>query len=131
MTSERTITVLTGGRQDWGILRPVATALRATPGIRVDLAVGGMHLSEAHGRTVDEVVADGFAPDAELDWGAGGANPDEQAARALVLVGEHLASAGSDVLVLVGDRFETLSAALAATIGRVPIVHLHGGEQTL
>jgi UDP-hydrolysing UDP-N-acetyl-D-glucosamine 2-epimerase len=131
MSSERTITILTGGRQDWGILRPVATALRGTPGIRLDLAAGGMHLSQAHGRTLDEVLADGFVPDAELDWAAHGATADEQAAQALVLVGEHLASAGSDALVIVGDRFETLAAALAATIGRVPLVHLHGGEQTL
>ena len=36
-----------------------------------------------------------------------------------------------DALLLVGDRFETAAAALAATIERVPIIHVHGGEQTL
>jgi UDP-hydrolysing UDP-N-acetyl-D-glucosamine 2-epimerase len=34
-------------------------------------------------------------------------------------------------LLTVGDRLETASAALAATLSRIPIAHLHGGEQTL
>ncbi len=35
-----------------------------------------------------------------------------------------------DALVLAGDRLETAAAALAATLERVAIVHLHGGEVT-
>lgn len=35
-----------------------------------------------------------------------------------------------DALILLGDRYETLHAALAATVARVPIIHLHGGEVT-
>jgi len=36
-----------------------------------------------------------------------------------------------DALVLLGDRYETLMAAQAATVTGTPIVHLHGGEVTL
>lgn len=31
-------------------------------------------------------------------------------------------------ILLLGDRFETLAAALAATVFNVPIAHIHGGE---
>jgi UDP-hydrolysing UDP-N-acetyl-D-glucosamine 2-epimerase len=137
-TVPRTITVLTSGRQDWGILRSVCAALREDPSIRLDLVVGGMHLSSRHGRTVDLVVADGFEPAATLDWLAGSDAADDrdppaadQAGAALAAVGAHLRSVGADALVLVGDRFETAAAAVAATVERVPIAHLHGGEQTL
>jgi UDP-N-acetylglucosamine 2-epimerase (non-hydrolysing)/GDP/UDP-N,N'-diacetylbacillosamine 2-epimerase (hydrolysing) len=41
-----------------------------------------------------------------------------------------LDAAAPTALVLVGDRAETLAAGLAATLARVPIVHLHGGEET-
>jgi len=34
------------------------------------------------------------------------------------------------IIVLLGDRFELLSAASAAMIARIPIAHLHGGETT-
>ena len=129
----RVITVLSTGRQDWGILRPVVAALRTEPGVVVDLVVGGMHLSPRHGHTVDLVRADGFEPDAELDWIGAGDDPpaDLQAAAALMAVAGHLRAARSDALVIVGDRFESAAAALAATLERVPIAHLHGGEQTL
>jgi UDP-N-acetylglucosamine 2-epimerase (non-hydrolysing)/GDP/UDP-N,N'-diacetylbacillosamine 2-epimerase (hydrolysing) len=35
-----------------------------------------------------------------------------------------------DVLVVLGDRFETLAAAQAALLARIPIAHIHGGETT-
>lgn len=34
------------------------------------------------------------------------------------------------LVLLLGDRYETLSAALAATFLRIPIAHIHGGETT-
>lgn len=40
-------------------------------------------------------------------------------------------SAGGDILLLLGDRYETLAAASAATICGLPIAHIHGGETTL
>lgn len=41
------------------------------------------------------------------------------------------ALAGYKLVILVGDRYETLAAALAATFLRVPIAHIHGGETTM
>jgi UDP-hydrolysing UDP-N-acetyl-D-glucosamine 2-epimerase len=133
----RTIAVLTTGRQDWGILHSTCVAIRARSDLRLRLIVGGTHLSARHGSTVELIEADGFTPDAVLDWfgptsGATDDPPaDAQAAAALAAIGVELRAHPVDALVLVGDRFETAAAALAATIDRVPIVHLHGGEQTL
>lgn len=131
MTETRTITVLTTGRQDWGILRSVCVAIAATPSLRLDLVAGGMHLSDRHGRTIDLVRADGFDP-VPLAWIDDDADPpaDAQAGRALEAVGTHLRAMRSDTLLLAGDRLETAAAALAATVDRVPIAHLHGGEGT-
>ncbi len=56
--------------------------------------------------------------------------PEKQAADAVWLVAEALKRQQPEGLILVGDRFETASAALAATLVRVPIIHLHGGEET-
>lgn len=128
----RSVAVLTTGRQDWGILRSTCTALRARPGFRLNVVAGGMHMSASHGHTVDQVRADGFEP-AELSWIDEGATTpaDAQAARALAAFGGYLRATNPDAVLLVGDRFETAAAALAATVDRVPIAHLHGGEQTL
>ena len=132
----RTIAVLTTGRQDWGILRSPCAAIRAEPGLALSIAAGGMHLSPRHGRTVDALRADGFAPDAELAWlpddeAAPDPPADAQAAGALAETGAWLRATRPAALLLVGDRLETAAAALAATLAGVPIIHLHGGEQTL
>jgi UDP-hydrolysing UDP-N-acetyl-D-glucosamine 2-epimerase len=133
-SSVRTIAVLTTGRQDWGILRSTCVAIRATPTLRLRLLVGGMHLSARHGDTVRLLRDDGFAPDAELPWlddrSDEPMSAERQAAAALQSVGAELAAHRPAALVLAGDRLETAAAALAATITRVPIVHIHGGEQT-
>jgi UDP-hydrolysing UDP-N-acetyl-D-glucosamine 2-epimerase len=130
----RKVAVLTTGRQDWGILHSTCAAIRAHPDLDLDLLVGGMHLSRRHGHTIDEIREDGFEPTAELAWLPDEAHEDpsaaDQAAAALAGVGRHLAATRPDALLIAGDRFETAAAALAATVGLVPIAHLHGGEQT-
>lgn len=127
----RSVAVLTTGRQDWGILRSTGLALGKRRGLRVDVVAGGMHLSARHGHTIDQVRADGFDP-TPLPWlDEGGNTPaDVQSARALESFGGYLRRAKPDAVVLAGDRLETAAAALAATVNRVPIAHLHGGEQT-
>ena len=135
----RRVGVLTTGRQDWGILRSTCAAIEAHPDLALELLVGGTHLSARHGRTVDHIRGEGFRVAAELDWlhgprtGAGATDPwpDVQASGALALVGERLREHPVDALLLVGDRLETAAASLAATLATAPIVHLHGGEQTL
>jgi UDP-hydrolysing UDP-N-acetyl-D-glucosamine 2-epimerase len=131
-----TIAILSTGRQDWGILHSTAAAIRAHPDLELRLLVGGMHLSARHGHTIDDVRADGFEPDVAMSW-LGGDEVDtdpaaaDQAAAALRAVGAALRAAPPDALLLTGDRLETAAAALAATLERIPIIHLHGGEQTL
>lgn len=135
----KTVAVLTSGRQDWGILHSSVVAIRDHPALELRLLVGGMHLSPAHGSTVADIRADGFEPDVLLPWldddGTGSRGTQglatDHAAAALRAVADALREVRPDALLLVGDRLETAAAALAATLEWVPIVHLHGGEQTL
>jgi UDP-hydrolysing UDP-N-acetyl-D-glucosamine 2-epimerase len=126
------IAVLTTGRQDWGILHSTAAAIRAHPRLELLLIAGGMHLAARYGRTVDEIEADGFTPDVRLEWigEAGDGGAAGETAAALQAVGAALRSSRPDALLVAGDRSETAAAALAATLELVPIIHLHGGEQT-
>lgn len=126
------LAVLSTGRQDWGILRSTCVALRDDAGFDLRLIVGGMHTSERFGHTARGIVADGFEPAETLDWIPDDASSSAvaQAATALGAVGGALERQGPDALFLVGDRFETAAAALAATIAALPIVHVHGGEES-
>lgn len=126
----RRIAVLTTGRQDFGILRSTVIALRDAPDFDTLLWAGGMHLSPRFGRTIDRILADGFPVHRQLDFLVDPPDPAADAARALAMVAEALDADRPDALLLVGDRSETMAAGVAATISRVPLVHLHGGEET-
>jgi UDP-hydrolysing UDP-N-acetyl-D-glucosamine 2-epimerase len=104
--------------------------LRDDRDMRLALLVGGMHCAARFGDGVAQIRAEGFAPDEVLPWWREGQSVHEEAGAALAAVGCALPRVGASALLLVGDRYETAAAALAATLARVPVVHLHGGEET-
>ncbi len=128
----RRLAVLTTGRQDWGILRSTCIALRDDPHFQLNLMAGGMHCSSRFGRTVQLIEEEGFTACETLAWISNEAeqSADRQTARALEMVTDALNRAAPEAVILVGDRFESVAAAVAATLQRIPIIHLHGGEET-
>ena len=61
------ITVVSVGRSDYGILRPLIAAIANDPDFRLSLLVGGAHADPIHGDTRQEIVDDGVAIDAVID----------------------------------------------------------------
>jgi UDP-hydrolysing UDP-N-acetyl-D-glucosamine 2-epimerase len=123
VTGRRVVAVLTTGRQDWGIVHSTCVAIRQHPALELRLIAGGRH-----GSTAPLIRDDGFEPDVVLPWDDGSA--DAGAARTLEGLGGALREHPVEALLLVGDRYETAAAALAATLALVPLIHVHGGEQT-
>lgn len=130
--ARRRLAVLSTGRQDWGILRGLSLLLREDPGFELQLILGGMHCSDRFGHTSRMVIGEGFKPTDELAWipETGALEAERQAGEATWMVAQALRRRDAEALLLVGDRFETAAAALGATLARVPIIHLHGGEET-
>lgn len=129
----RTIGVVTGGRSDYGILRPLLRAIHGTPGLRLSVLATGMHLSPAFGSTVREIEADGFPIDERVEMLAPSDAPADIAAsmgRGTMGFARVFARRRPDILVALGDRFEMHAAVLAALPFTIPVAHIHGGEST-
>lgn len=129
--SQRRVAVLSTGRQDWGILRSTCRWLEQAADFSLVLMLGGMACAARFGAVDDLVSSDGFAIDERLAWLPDQPDAAREASRAVEAVSDALARQQPSALMLVGDRYETLAAALAATVARVPIIHLHGGEETV
>ena len=127
---ERHACVLTTGRQDYGILRSTIMALRDASDFRLSVLAGGMHLQKRFGHTIDLLHADGVPVACALDFVAEPPAPADDAARAVAQVHATLCQLAPDFLLVAGDRSETLAAAMAAALVPLPIVHIHGGEET-
>lgn len=123
------IAVLTTGRQDYGILRSTCLLLAKDPRFALQIVIAGMHLDASHGGTAKDIESDGLPIAARLETSRGG-NGVEEGAATLSRLAPVLLALRTEALLLVGDRLETAAAALAATAARVPIIHLHGGEET-
>ena len=65
-----------------------------------------------------------------IRWVNPGGHVVHQNASATLSIGDELERLKPEALMLVGDRHETLSAVLTATMLRIPVIHLHGGEVT-
>lgn len=127
----RRICVVTGGRADYGALAPVMRAIQASPSLSLLTVAAGMHLSAVYGNTVDEIIADNFAIDGQVEV-LPASDSGLDAARA---VGDGVtgfarcfAELAPDAVLVLGDRFEIFAAVTAATFLQLPIVHLCGGD---
>ncbi|MDP3760313.1 MAG: UDP-N-acetylglucosamine 2-epimerase [Ramlibacter sp.] len=131
--SPRRLVYLTGTRADFGLMQGSLLRIAATPGLHLEVAVTGMHLSVAHGNTVQEVRASGLPVCAEiaLDMGTRtGASMALGVAECLRGMTELLQRERPDFLLVLGDRGEMLAGAIAALHVGVPCVHIHGGERS-
>ncbi len=127
----RKIAIVTSTRADWGLLSPLAKALSDLPEVKVDIIATNMHLDPRRGNTVNEIIADGFAIAERVPMSFADDSP-ESAVKAMAQcmggMADALSRIAPDILILLGDRYEMLAVASAATVMRIPIVHIAGGE---
>jgi UDP-hydrolysing UDP-N-acetyl-D-glucosamine 2-epimerase len=125
------VAVVTVGRSDYSIYRPLLRQITAHPGLELRMLVSGMHLEDKYGLTVRIIEADGFPIHARIPV-LQAADTAEAVACAMGAgvtgFGKYFAQEPPDLLVVLGDRFEMFAAALAAVPFNIPILHLHGGE---
>jgi len=127
------ITVFTGTRAEYGLLFWLLKDINIDPELQLQLLVTGTHLSPEFGETYQQIEKDGFNIDEKIEILLSSDSATGIAkSLGLGVLGftDALARLESDVLVILGDRFEALAVAQTAMIMRIPIVHLHGGEIT-
>jgi len=129
----RKVCYLTGTRADFGLMRSTLELLKVSNLIDLQLIVTGMHFSEEHGYTINEIKEDGFSVIAEIPIVESGKNGSEMAnalGEQVVNIVSVLEEQRPDFVLLLGDRGEQLAAAIAAMYLNIIIVHIHGGERS-
>jgi UDP-hydrolysing UDP-N-acetyl-D-glucosamine 2-epimerase len=125
---------VTLSRSDYATLRPVALAASRDPGIEAKVIAGGSHFAERFGHTLREVQADGYTRLETVPFLAEGDSDESQLAAAYVRAVDafvvSLSADPPDFVFLVGDRWEILAPATAASLLRIPIAHHSGGDIT-
>ncbi|MBX3096494.1 MAG: UDP-N-acetylglucosamine 2-epimerase (hydrolyzing) [Fimbriimonadaceae bacterium] len=125
--------VVTVARSDFNYLEPVLRAIDKSVDFKPLIIAAAAHLSERFGNTVDLIEEAGFEVAARVPMTESGDDPvniTRSISRGVLGFGMSFDHLKLDGVLLLGDRYETHAAAVAAVPIRIPIVHLHGGEET-
>lgn len=130
---KKKICVFTGTRAEYGLLKPLMSRIRKDKAFELQILVSGTHLSLDFGLTYKEIENDGFAITDKVETLISSDSPvavSKSTGLGVIGYAESLDRLKPDLMVILGDRFESLAAATAALIARIPIAHIGGGEAT-
>ena len=126
----RRILFLTGTRADFGKLKPLIEATARTEGFETAIFATGMHMLARYGATVNEIRK------AKLGNIFTYINQDGSRATQMDLVlattvqgiGHYVREYPPDLMVVHGDRIETLAGAIVGALNNILVAHIEGGE---
>jgi UDP-hydrolysing UDP-N-acetyl-D-glucosamine 2-epimerase len=131
MSQKRKACVILVDRANYGRLKPVMRAIANHPELQLQTIAAGTMVLNRFGRPVDTVREDGFPVDGEVYLELEGNTPATMAKSlgfgVVEFTNEYMRLA-PDIVVLIGDRYEALAAAIAAAYMNICILHLQGGE---
>ena len=129
----KNILVVTGSRADYGLLKKLMKLIDSDPEMKLQIIVTGSHLSSKHGLTYKEIEEDGFQIGFKVEIVENIIDAQSTAksmSKAQNEITKILIEIKPDLMVVLGDRYEILSAVISALLSGVPVAHIHGGEVT-
>ncbi len=130
---KKQIGILTATRAEFGLLKPLILRLMEEDFCDAKVLVTGMHLSPAFGNTYMEIEEAGIPIAEKIECITEGDTPKDitnNMAMAMTGFGNYFSDNKLDLLIVLGDRYETLAVCIAAMNAEIPIAHIHGGEAT-
>jgi UDP-hydrolysing UDP-N-acetyl-D-glucosamine 2-epimerase len=127
----RKICVVVGSRANYSSIKSAMRAIQAHPDLELQLVVGASALLDRYGTSVSVIERDGFEPDERVFMLIEGETPSTMAKSTglgLLELPTAFERLKPDIVITVGDRFETMATALAAAYMNIPLAHTMGGE---
>ena len=127
----RKVCVVLVDRANYGRLKPVMQAIAGTPQLKLQVLATGTMVLERFDLPVRGVKEDGFVVDGEIYMELEGSTPATMAKSlgyGVVEFANGFQRLEPDVVLIIGDRYEALAAAIAAAYMNICIVHIQGGE---
>jgi UDP-hydrolysing UDP-N-acetyl-D-glucosamine 2-epimerase len=128
---KKKILVFLGSRANYSSLKSVMKYITKSDKLELILVVGASAILDKYGEVINLVELDGFKVNEKLYMIIEGETPETMAKSTglgLIELSGILMKYQPDFTLLVGDRFEMLSAAIASAYNNIPIVHTMGGE---
>ena len=129
--AKRKITITTGTRAEYGILRPILREIIKRKKLELILVVTGTHLSKKYGMTINEIKKDKFKIYQTFKFLLNddtGFSAAKSLGEGVVQFAKIFKKIKPDINLILGDRDEMLASAIAAYHMNIPNAHIHGGD---
>jgi UDP-hydrolysing UDP-N-acetyl-D-glucosamine 2-epimerase len=127
------VCVVLTARGNYAKLKTVIEEITSEPSLQLQVVVGGSLVLDKYGRILDDKESIEFPIDHITHFVIEGENPLTMAKSAGLAVSEFATAFEQlkpDIVLVLADRFECLSIAMAATYLNITVAHLEGGERT-
>lgn len=130
---KRTITVTTGTRAEFGIIRPILKEIHESKKLKLILIVTGSHLSHFHGMSISEIKKEGFQiykiikllPKEDSNY-----EMAVNVGKTVIEFSKIFKKIKPDINLVLGDRDEMLASTISAYHMNIPQAHIHGGDKS-
>jgi UDP-hydrolysing UDP-N-acetyl-D-glucosamine 2-epimerase len=125
------ICVVIGSRANYSSIKSAMRAIEAHPALELQLIVGASAILDRYGAVINLIEQDGFTASARVHMLIEGETPATMAKSTglgLLELPTLFEQMKPDVVLTVGDRFETMATTLAAAYMNIPVAHTMGGE---
>jgi UDP-hydrolysing UDP-N-acetyl-D-glucosamine 2-epimerase len=129
----RKICVIIGSRANYSSIKSAMKAIDENPDLELQIIAGASAILDRYGSVVDLIEQDGFSINARMYMLIEGETPATMAKSTgvgLMELPTLFEMLKPDIVLTVGDRFETMATTLAAAYMNLPIAHTMGGEVT-
>lgn len=131
MKKPRRICTVIGSRANYSSIKSAMRAIKAHPDLQLQLVCVASALLDRYGQVVNLIERDGFAVDEKLHILVEGETPGtmvKSTGMGLIELSSVFERLKPDIVITVGDRFETMATTLAAAYMNIPVAHTMGGE---
>ena len=130
---KRKICVIITARPSYSRVRTALIAINNHPELELQLVVAASALLDRYGSTINYIEADGFKIAEKVYMIIEGATLTSSAKTTGIGIMELATTFDNlkpDMVCTIGDRYETMATAIAASYMNIPLVHIQGGEVT-
>ncbi|HEY0046979.1 MAG TPA: UDP-N-acetylglucosamine 2-epimerase [Flavobacterium sp.] len=119
---------LTGTRADFGKIKSLILSLEKHGAFEVFVFVTGMHLQKEYGYTLIEVERCNFKNVHTFENHTHETTMDLTLAKTIEGLSAYIKDVYPDMIIVHGDRVETLAGAIVGSLNNILVAHIEGGE---
>ena len=130
---KKKICIIVHSRANYGSIKAVLKEIKKSKKLELQLVVGGSAILDRFGSLVPIIKKDKFKINKKINFLIEGDSPSIMAKTtglAIIEISNVLLDLSPDIVLTIGDRYETISTAIASSYMNIPLAHTMGGEVT-